>query len=125
MDLRLKVRVVRGDNEISKEIINKLQVKWILKVFEWEKSGLNEKVEDGEVEFTLVQGPKIHEPTRLVPLVSNLLNFKIKMLILMCGTPHSLCAMKRMIRKLKELTRRNEEREVKVSEMKVKLALIY
>lgn len=47
---------------------------------------MDEMVEDGETELTLVQGPIICEPACSVPLVSGFVNLGTKALVLACQT---------------------------------------
>lgn len=76
-------------------------MKRICEANEWEKSGLNEKVGYGEVEFALVYGLIICELACSVSLVSSLLNFRIKILIPACQTSNSFVCHKKMLSKLK------------------------
>lgn len=70
----MKALVVGGDNEIGKELINKLKVERKGVGNNWYEDGMDEKNENGETNFCLVHGRRVSKVVGLVPPLRNILH---------------------------------------------------
>lgn len=54
MNMRLEGTIIGGEKGVPKKLKNKFRVIWVCEVNEWKKSGVNEKIEDEEVEIIFI-----------------------------------------------------------------------